>query len=62
MDGAAFIRAVRKLDPLVPIVAMSGMPAQRFGTDITGHERVSFLEKPFTAENLLQAFQAFSPP
>jgi PAS domain S-box-containing protein len=59
MDGAAFIRAVRKLDPIVPIVAMSGMPAQRFEADLAKHERVSFLEKPFTAENLLKAFQAF---
>ena len=62
MDGAAFIRAVRKLAPAVPIVAMSGLPAQRFAADLAGQQPISFLGKPFTGEALVQAFQAFPPP
>ncbi len=62
VNGAAFIRAVRKLDLDVPIVAMSGLPAQRFAADLAGHKHVSFLEKPFTGEALVRAFQAFPPP
>jgi PAS domain S-box-containing protein len=61
MDGAAFIRAVRKLAPSVPIVVMTGMSAQQFEADLAGQKQIAFLAKPFTAEALLQAFQAFPP-
>ena len=65
MDGASFIRAVRKLAPNVPIVVMTGLSAQHFEADLAGHKRISFLAKPFTAEALLRTLQAFptsTPP
>ncbi len=53
MDGPAAIRAIRRLDFRVPIVAMSGL-AERHG--LRGIEEdgiTAFLEKPFAAEELL---------
>lgn len=53
MDGPSAIRAIRRLDRLVPIVAMSGL-ADRFGLDGISEEGITaFLEKPFAAEELL---------
>jgi two-component system cell cycle sensor histidine kinase/response regulator CckA len=62
LDGAAFIRAVRKLSPDIPIVAMSGMPPEHFAADLAGQKHVSFLAKPFTGQTLIQAFQDFPAP
>ena len=53
MDGPAAIRAIRRLDRLVPIVAMSGL-ADRFGLDGISEDGITaFLEKPFAADELL---------
>jgi CheY-like chemotaxis protein len=58
-DGLAMIRAVRKLDQRVPIIASSGL-----GTNVWGNEHSAewaslniqrFLMKPYTAEHLLVA-------
>jgi len=52
MDGAATIRALRKLSPTLPIVAASGLPpadAQTLNVN-------AFLAKPYTAEKLLTTF------
>lgn len=53
MDGPAAIRAIRRLDRLVPIVAMSGL-ADRFSLDELNQQGLTaFLEKPFAVEELL---------
>lgn len=53
MDGPAAIRAMRRIDPRVPILAMSGL-AERHGLgDLEEGGVVAFLEKPFSAEELL---------
>ncbi len=53
MDGPAAIRAMRRLAPSVPILAMSGL-AERHGLgDLEEDGVVAFLEKPFSAEELL---------
>ncbi len=62
MDGAAFIRAVRKFSPDVPIIATSGMSPEHFAADLAGQKHVTFLAKPFTGEMLVQTFQAFPQP
>ncbi len=58
-DGLALIRAVRKIDQRLPIIASSGL-----GTNVWGNEQSSewaslniqrFLMKPYTAEHLLVA-------
>ena len=49
MDGAATIRALRKLNPTLPIIAASGLPpAETDSLDVN-----AFLAKPYTAEKLL---------
>jgi len=53
LDGPATIRALRRLDPRVRIVATSGLPAEAKGLDAFRANVRSFLHKPYTAENLL---------
>ncbi|MGB7210578.1 MAG: PAS domain S-box protein [Pyrinomonadaceae bacterium] len=49
MDGAATIRALRRLNPNLPIVAASGLPP----TETNSLNVNAFLSKPYTAEKLL---------
>ncbi|HEY1379368.1 MAG TPA: PAS domain S-box protein [Gemmataceae bacterium] len=53
-DGPATIRAIRRLDPAVPIIAASGLsdPARAVG-DMAG-EVAATLQKPFTAATLVK--------
>ena len=49
MDCAAMIRALRRLNPNLPIIAASGLPP----AEINSLNVNAFLSKPFTAEKLL---------
>jgi two-component system, cell cycle sensor histidine kinase and response regulator CckA len=49
MDGAATIRALRRLNPDLPIIAASGLPP----ADINSLNIDAFLAKPYAAEKLL---------
>jgi two-component system cell cycle sensor histidine kinase/response regulator CckA len=49
MDGAATIRALRKMNPTLPIIAASGLPP----AEINSLNINAFLSKPYTAEKLL---------
>ena len=49
MDGAATIRALRRLSPTLPIIAASGLPP----SEINDLNVNAFLSKPYTAEKLL---------
>lgn len=49
MDGAATIRALRKLNPTLPIIAASGLPT----AEVNRLNVNAFLAKPYTAEKLL---------
>jgi PAS domain S-box-containing protein len=53
MDGAATIRALRKMDPGVKIIATSGLAANDRDQDAAD----AFLQKPYTADELLSAIQ-----
>jgi PAS domain S-box-containing protein len=53
MDGPSMIRALRRIDPEVKIIAMSGLMNPNQTTDLRSLNVVSFLDKPFTAEELL---------
>ena len=60
MDGAATIRALRRINATVPIIAASGMMSHRQEAEATGANVQAFLSKPFTAEQLLKCLhQAF---
>lgn len=55
MDGPATIRALKKLDPQVKIIAASGLTAQGKVVDADDLGVQAFLQKPFTAKRLLEA-------
>lgn len=57
MDGATTIRALRKLNPQVKIVAVSGLvPSAQMPA--IGSEIQAFLPKPYTAKELLTCIQS----
>jgi CheY-like chemotaxis protein len=53
MDGPATIRALRSLEPNVPIIAVSGLAASASAAEKAGIPKGLFLLKPFTTETLL---------
>jgi PAS domain S-box-containing protein len=55
MDGAATIRALRKMNPHVKIIAASGLASNEGAAD--GVKADLFLTKPYTAEKLLKALE-----
>jgi two-component system, cell cycle sensor histidine kinase and response regulator CckA len=54
MDGAATIRALRKLDPEVRVIATSGLKANSRHDEVSQLGVNSFLAKPYTAEMLIR--------
>ncbi len=55
MDGIAMIRAARKIDPNVRVIAMSGLISADQAAELTELNVKMRLPKPFTAEELLTA-------
>jgi CheY-like chemotaxis protein len=55
MDGAATIRALRKMNPHARIIAASGLASNEGAAD--GVKADVFLTKPYTAEKLLRALE-----
>jgi PAS domain S-box-containing protein len=53
MDGPATIRALHKLNPMVKIIASSGLVENNMATPFIGDGVIAFLPKPYTAEKLL---------
>jgi two-component system, cell cycle sensor histidine kinase and response regulator CckA len=53
MDGRACIRALRKLNARVPILAVSGTEQESAAMQFLTEQNVGFLRKPFTKEELL---------
>jgi len=53
MDGTQAIRALRQVNPDLPVIAMSGLPAQRSELEATFGPRFRFLPKPFLIEQAL---------
>jgi len=56
MDGLAVIQALRRMNPGVKILAMSGVPREG-GDDPVQKMAQNFLSKPFTAATLLRALR-----
>lgn len=54
MDGPATIRAIRKLDPKVKIIATSGLKSDAKTAEAAQLGVTTFLNKPYTAEKLLK--------
>ena len=55
LDGAALIYALRRIDPRVKVIAVSGLKGNVKSMEPFGLGTSSFLAKPFTAETMLQA-------
>jgi signal transduction histidine kinase len=53
MDGETTIQLLKKVDPRVRVVAVSGLPITQAVASRCGLEKKYFLPKPFTAETLL---------
>ncbi|MCC7373561.1 MAG: PAS domain S-box protein [Verrucomicrobiales bacterium] len=53
MEGAVLIRALARLAPGIPVIAMSGLPELEATAHETGVSSESWLPKPFTAEAML---------
>ena len=53
MGGQATFRALRKLDPTIHIIVMSGQPEYLTMAEFSGQEHLSYLEKPFTLDVLM---------
>ena len=58
MDGAAMIRALRKIEPGLKIIGMSGLLNTDQTTQLHSLNVTNFLSKPFTAESLLQTISS----
>lgn len=53
MDGIAEIRALRKLNPKIKVIAASGLTTAEQSAELQSLEINAFLSKPYTAEKLL---------
>lgn len=57
MDGNALIRALRKLDPAIKVIAMSGLLSEGQTAELKNLGVSDFLSKPYSAESLLNALK-----
>ena len=55
MDGNALVRALRKLDPQIKVIAMSGLISEEKIAELKGLGVNEFLPKPYSAETLLKS-------
>jgi PAS domain S-box-containing protein len=53
IDGPTAIPMFRRLNPYVPILAVSGLPAQREEAESASGGRIGFLQKPFQMKDLM---------
>ncbi len=53
MDGASLTRALKKMDPTVKVIVMSGLMSEGQTAELKNLLVNGYLSKPFTAENLL---------
>lgn len=57
MNGPAIVRALRQIDPGLPILGMTGLPERSALKGFDGLELPCLLTKPFTTEELVRALQ-----
>lgn len=57
MDGPATIRALRKIEPKLRIIAVSGLIEQRNTSELVASGAIEFLQKPYSTEQLLTLLQ-----
>jgi CheY-like chemotaxis protein len=57
MDGPSTIRALRRIDPQIRVIATSGL-ANRENLNEARVDAQAILQKPFTTERLLEALDS----
>jgi PAS domain S-box-containing protein len=57
MNGPAIVKALRQIDPGMPILGMTGLPERSALKGFDGLELPCLLTKPFTSEELVRALQ-----
>ena len=62
MDGLALIRALRKMNPGVPIIAMSGLFSEAQANELKGLNVEAMISKPYSAETLLSGLDELLHP
>lgn len=58
MDGPSMVRAMRKMDPNLKMIMMSGLMNENQRNEIESLGITAVLAKPFTAENLLEELKS----
>jgi CheY-like chemotaxis protein len=53
MDGPAFVREIRRLDPHLKIISVSGLASEARLAELDRSQIAVVLGKPYTAERLL---------
>ena len=53
MDGEALVRALKKINPMVKVIAMSGLVSAEQTAELKSLNVNAFLSKPYTAKTLL---------
>ncbi|CUS97527.1 Response regulator receiver domain-containing protein [Candidatus Kryptobacter tengchongensis] len=54
MDGAEMIKTIKKIDPLVKIIATSGLESPSNLLEVSLQNISGFIQKPYTAITLLK--------
>lgn len=62
MGGAATLSALRAIDPTLPVVIMSGRPEHIIMAEFKDQKHLSYLEKPFTLDSILEKVDNVLPP
>ena len=62
MDGPATMRALRKMDPEVKLLAVTGMPGKGKIAQIASEQQVTILSKPYSIRSLLTAIRSVLNP
>jgi PAS domain S-box-containing protein len=57
LDGEALIRALKKMNPEIKVIAMSGLASKGTAAKLTTLNVSAFLSKPFSAETLLKTLK-----
>jgi two-component system cell cycle sensor histidine kinase/response regulator CckA len=58
MDGPSLMRELRKRDPGLKIIFVSGYAEDAFAKNLPEGERFTFLPKPFTLKELIETVKA----
>ena len=62
MDGATTVRVLMRINPLVKIIAASGLAAKGLDAEAAAQGVKHFVHKPYTAETMLKTMREVLHP